>query len=155
MIFNCFRQRPAELLFGEAQKRRVGILARVPLASGLLTGKLSRDTRFEADDHRNFNRHGQEFDVGETFAGVDYEAALAAVEEIRRLVPGGMSMAQFALRWILTFDAVSCAIPGGKRPGQVADNCAASDAAPLSPDALATVRDVYDRRIRPLVHERW
>ncbi len=155
VIFNCFRQRPAELLFREAHKRRVGILARVPLASGLLTGKLSRDTNFEQDDHRNFNRHGQEFDVGETFAGVDYDTALEAVEEIRRVVAARMSMAQFALRWILMFEAVSCAIPGGKRPEQVADNCAASDAPALWDDAMAAVRDVYDRRIRQLVHERW
>ena len=127
----------------------------MPLASGLLTGKLSRDTKFEPDDHRNFNRHGEEFDVGETFAGVDYDTALKAVDEIRRVVPGGMSMAQFALRWILMFEAVSCAIPGGKRPEQAADNCAAANSPALSGDAMAAVRDVYDRRIKPLVHERW
>lgn len=119
IIFNCFRLRPAELFFPEARRRRVGILARVPLASGLLTGKLSRDSMFEEDDHRNFNRHGEAFDVGETFSGVDYEVALEAVEEIRQLLPPGSGMAQFALRWILMFEAVSCAIPGGKRPAQV------------------------------------
>jgi aryl-alcohol dehydrogenase-like predicted oxidoreductase len=155
VIFNCFRQRPNELLFSEARKRRVGILARVPLASGLLTGKLSRASEFEPDDHRNFNRHGEQFDVGETFAGVDYETALGAVDEMRLAVPGGMTMAQFALRWILMFEAVTCAIPGGKRPDQAADNCAASDAPALSADAMAAVRDIYDRRVRPLVHERW
>jgi aryl-alcohol dehydrogenase-like predicted oxidoreductase len=133
IIFNCFRQRPAELFFPEARRRQVGILARVPLASGLLTGKLNRESAFAPDDHRNFNRHGEAFDVGETFSGVDYETALDAVEEIRPLVPAGMSMAQFALRWILMFDAVSCAIPGGKRPQQVRDNCAASDAPQLAP----------------------
>jgi aryl-alcohol dehydrogenase-like predicted oxidoreductase len=155
IIFNCFRQRPAELFFAEAKRRQVGILARVPLASGMLTGKLRRDSEFAADDHRNFNRHGQAFDVGETFSGVDYETGLEAVEEIRKLVPSGVTVAQFALRWILMFDAVTCAIPGGKRPDQVRDNCAASALPPLSDEAMAAVRDIYDRRIRPTVHARW
>ena len=122
------------VVFRAGAQAPVGILARVPLASGLLTGKLTRDSQFAADDHRNFNRHGEAFDVGETFSGVDYEAALAAVEELRPLAPDGVSMAQFALRWILAFDAVTCAIPGGKRPAQVAENCAASDLPPLSED---------------------
>ena len=135
IIFNCFRPRPAELFFARAMQKQVGILARVPLASGLLTGKLRRDSAFAADDHRNFNRRGESFDVGETFSGVDYEVGLAAVEEIRKLVPAGLSMSQFALRWILMFDAVTCAIPGGKRAEQVADNCAASDLPALTPDA--------------------
>ena len=155
IIFNCFRLRPAQRFFDQAAARRVGILARVPLASGLLTGKLTRDSQFAADDHRNFNRHGEEFDVGETFSGVAYETALAAVGEIRQVVPRGMTMAQFALRWILMFEAVTCAIPGGKRPQQVAENCAASDLPPLSDSAMETVRRVYDERIRPLVHQRW
>ena len=155
IIFNCFRFRPSELLFPEALRRQVGILARVPLASGMLTGKLRRDSQFEADDHRTFNRRGEAFDVGETFSGVDYEVALEAAEELRRLVPAGASMAQFALRWILMFDAVSCAIPGGKRPSQVAENCASSDMPALSREAMDAVADVYDRRIRPLVHARW
>lgn len=155
IIFNCFRLRPSELFFPEAQKRRVGILARVPLASGLLTGKLSRESQFEADDHRRFNRHGERFDVGETFSGVDYEPGLAAVEEMRRLLPEGMTMSVLALRWILNFDAVTCAIPGGKRPEQVAENCAASGLPPLSPEVMAAVRDIYDRRIREQVHQRW
>ena len=155
IIFNCFRQRPADLFFDQAKRKKVGILARVPLASGLLTGKFRADTQFPADDHRNFNRHGQAFDVGETFSGVDYAVALAAVEEIRSLVPAGVSMSQFALRWILMFDAVTCAIPGGKRPEQVADNARASDLPPLSADAMAGIRQVYDSRIRPLVHDRW
>ncbi len=155
IIFNCFRPRAAELFFEQARKRRVGILARVPLASGLLTGKIRRNSEFAADDHRNFNRHGESFDVGETFSGVDYDTALDAVEELRPLVPEGASMAQFALRWILMFDAVSCAIPGGKRPEQVADNCAASNLPPLPEETMRAVRAVYDARIRPSVHSRW
>ena len=155
IIFNCFRQRPAELFFPRAKQRQVGILARVPLASGLLTGKLRRDSTFAADDHRQFNRFGQAFDVGETFSGVDYDTGLAAVEGIRQLLPGGMSMSQFALRWILMFDAVSCAIPGGKSAEQVGDNCAASDLPPLSPETMEAVRRIYHEKIRPLVHNRW
>jgi aryl-alcohol dehydrogenase-like predicted oxidoreductase len=155
IIFNCFRQRPAELFFPEALRRRVGILARVPLASGLLSGKLTRDSRFAADDHRNFNRHGEAFDVGETFSGVDYEVALEAVEAIRRLLPAGVAMAPFALRWILMHDAVSCAIPGGKRPAQVAENCAASELVALPAETMGAIRVIYDARIRPLVHQRW
>jgi aryl-alcohol dehydrogenase-like predicted oxidoreductase len=155
IIFNCFRQRPADLFFPQAKAKRVGVLARVPLASGLLTGKFRADTQFAADDHRNFNRQGQRFDMGETFAGVDYDVALAAVEEIRALLPPGVSMSQFALRWILMFDAVTCAIPGGKRPSQVADNARASDLPPLTPETMAAVRSIYDQRIRPLVHQLW
>jgi aryl-alcohol dehydrogenase-like predicted oxidoreductase len=155
IIFNCFRQRPAEVFFAKAREKRVGILARVPLASGLLTGKLRPDSTFAADDHRNFNRRGEAFDVGETFSGVDYEIGLAAVEEIRALLPAGVSMSQFALRWILMFDAVTCAIPGGKRADQVADNCGASDLPALTPDAMAAVRRIYDENIGPLVQSRW
>ena len=155
IIFNCFRPRPAEEFFAKAQKRKVGILARVPLASGLLTGKFKKDSGFAKDDHRNFNRHGEAFDVGETFSGVDYETGLKAVEELRPLVPAGMSMTQFALRWILMFDAVTCAIPGGKRPDQVADNCRASDLPPLSQAAMDGVQNIYDRYIRAEVHQRW
>jgi aryl-alcohol dehydrogenase-like predicted oxidoreductase len=155
IIFNCFRQRPASLFFEQARKKQVGILARVPLASGMLTGKLRPDSTFAEDDHRTFNRHGEKFDVGETFSGVDYATGLAAVEEIRRLLPAGVSMSQFALRWILMFDAVSCAIPGGKRPEQVADNCQASAQPPLTPEAIVEIRRIYDATIRPLVHQRW
>ncbi|HEV2444611.1 MAG TPA: aldo/keto reductase [Candidatus Sulfopaludibacter sp.] len=155
IIFNCFRLRPAEMFFEQARKKRVGILARVPLASGMLTGKMTRNSQFAADDHRNFNRRGEAFDVGETFSGVDYETALAAVEGIRAVVPAGMTMAQLALRWILMFDAVSCAIPGGKRPSQVAENCAASDLPPLPESVMATVRQIYAKRIRVGVHQRW
>jgi aryl-alcohol dehydrogenase-like predicted oxidoreductase len=127
----------------------------VPLASGLLTGKLRRDSTFAADDHRTFNRQGKAFDVGETFAGVDYSLGLEAVEEIRALLPPGISMSEFALRWILMFDAVACAIPGGKRAEQVEDNCHASDLAPLTREAMAAVQRIYDGKIRPLVHQRW
>ena len=155
IIFNMFRHRPAQLFFSQARARRVGILARVPLASGLLTGKMKAGTAFEADDHRYFNRDGQSFDVGETFSGVPYEEGLAAVEELRPLVPAGATMAQFALRWILMFDAVSCAIPGAKRPEQAADNSAASELGVLDEGTMAAVREVYDRRIRPYVHDRW
>ncbi len=155
IIFNIFRQRPADLFFSEAQRRRVGILARVPLASGLLTGKMTRDTAFAADDHRTFNRQGEAFDRGETFAGVDYEAGLQAVEELRPLVPQGMTMAQFALRWILMFDAVTCAIPGAKRPSQAEDNARAADLPPLPEATMKKVREIYDRLIRDLVHHYW
>jgi len=155
IIFNCFRQRPAELFFPQAKQKQVGILARVPLASGLLTGKLRRDSTFSADDHRNFNRHGEAFDVGETFSGVDLDLGLEAVEEIRALLPPSTSLAQFALRWILMFDAVTCAIPGGKRPDQVADNCRASDLPPLTPQAMAAIKNIYDKKIRQHVHHRW
>ena len=130
IIFNMLRHRPAELFFSQAQARDIGILARVPLASGLLTGKMQADTFFEEDDHRRFNRHGESFDVGETFAGVPYEVGLAAVEELRPLVPAGATMAQMALRWILMFDAVSCAIPGAKRPPRLPTSCRGRALAP-------------------------
>lgn len=155
VIFNCFRQRPAEELFTRTQQKQTGILARVPLASGLLTGKLRRNSAFTADDHRNFNRHGQAFDVGETFSGVDYETGLEAAEEIRTLLPPGVSLSQLALRWILMFDAVTCAIPGGKNPDQVAENCRASDLPPLTPETMKAIKAIYDQKIRPQVHERW
>lgn len=155
IIFNCFRLRPSELLFERAKKRETGILARVPLASGLLTGKLNRNSQFAPEDHRNYNRHGEAFDVGETFSGVDFETALGAVEQIRPLVPSGWSMAQFALRWILMFDAVTCAIPGAKRPEQAADNCRASDLPPIAASAMHGVEAIYRERIASLVHQRW
>src|SRR5271165_6502655 len=155
IIFNIFRQRPADLFFAEAQKRKVGILARVPLASGLLSGKITRESKFAKDDHRNFNRHGEAFDRGETFSGVDFETALNAVEDLKKLTPKNVSLAQLALRWILEFPAVTCAIPGAKRPAQVAENMAASDLKPLSPATLKTIRALYDAQIRPLVHHYW
>lgn len=155
IIFNMFRQRPAELFFEQARKRKVGILARVPLASGMLTGKLKPDTAFAPDDHRNFNREGQAFDKGETFSGVDYDTGLKAVDELKAICPSEITMTQFALRWILMFDAVSCAIPGAKRPAQVEQNCDTSDLPPLSDEIMANVRAIYDRHIRELVHHYW
>lgn len=155
IIFNIFRQRPAELFFEQAIKKQIGILARLPLSSGMLTGKMTRTTTFEASDHRQFNRHGESFDRGETFSGVDFETGLEAVEELRPLVPPGWTMTQFALRWILMFDAVTCAIPSGKRPSQVTENCAAGDLPPLSNETLARVREVYEQRIKVLVHHYW
>jgi aryl-alcohol dehydrogenase-like predicted oxidoreductase len=155
IIFNCFRQRPADQFFARAKQKQVGILARVPLASGLLTDKFRRDFTFAADDHRNFNRQGQAFDMGETFSGVDYNVGLEAVEEMRALLPAGISMSQLALRWILMFDAVTCAIPGGKRAEQVADNCQASDLPPLTEDVMIGVQCIYNEKIRPLVQDRW
>jgi aryl-alcohol dehydrogenase-like predicted oxidoreductase len=155
IIFNLFRHRPAELFFPEAKRRRVGILARVPLASGLLTGRITRQTEFSADDHRNFNRHGEMFDVGETFSGVELETGLRAVDELRGLVPSGATLAQLALRWILMFDAVTCAIPGAKRPSQVVENVRAAELPPLSEAQMARVREVYDGYIRQQVHQRW
>ena len=155
IIFNLFRQRPAELLFPEAQRRRVGILARVPLASGMLSGKITRASTFAKDDHRNFNRAGEAFDRGETFSGVDFETGLRVVEQLRPLLPKGATPAQLALRWILEFPAVTCAIPGAKRPAQVAENIAASDLPSLSADAMKKIRAIYDAQIRPLVHQYW
>jgi len=155
IIFNMFRQRPAEMFFEQAKVRKVGILARVPLASGMLTGKLTSKSRFDADDHRSFNRHGEAFDRGETFSGVDYEVGLQAVEELKAICPEGMSMAQFALRWILMFDAVTCAIPGAKQSSQVDDNFAAADLPPISDEVMTQVRIIYDRHIRSRVHQYW
>jgi aryl-alcohol dehydrogenase-like predicted oxidoreductase len=155
IIFNIFRQRPAELFFAEAQKKKVGILARVPLASGMLSGKITRDSKFAKDDHRNFNRHGEAFDRGETFSGVDFETALRAVNELKLLVPKNVALAQLALRWILEFPAVTCAIPGAKRPAQVAENIAASDLPPLSAATMKKIGAIYGKEIRPLVHQYW
>jgi aryl-alcohol dehydrogenase-like predicted oxidoreductase len=155
IIFNMFRLKPAETFFSAARERQVGILARVPLASGLLTGKLTRQSVFASDDHRNFNRNGEAFDKGETFSGVPYDVALEAVDRLRPLVPDGATLAQLALRWILSFDAVSTAIPGAKTVQQARDNAAAADLAPLAPATLAAVQAVYDKLIRPLVHTSW
>ena len=155
IIFNIFRQRPAEVFFGEAKRRGVGIIVRVPLASGLLTGKMTSATTFSSEDHRNYNRFGQSFDQGETFSGVDFETGLKAVEELRTLVPAGVSMAQLALRWILMFDGVTCAIPGAKRPSQAEDNIAAADLPPISDDSMAKIRAIYDKYFFEKVHQRW
>ena len=155
IIFNLFRLRPAEAFFAEAKNAGIGILARVPLASGLLAGKITERTAFPADDHRHFNRHGERFDVGETFSGVPLDAALAAVDDLRPLVPAGATMAQLALRWILMFDAVSCAIPGARTPAQARENAAAAALPPLPPETMAAAARVYDARIRRHVHARW
>jgi aryl-alcohol dehydrogenase-like predicted oxidoreductase len=155
IIFNMFRHKPAEAFFAQAAARRVGILARVPLASGLLTGKLRKDSAFALDDHRRFNREGRAFDKGETFSGVPYEVGLEAVERLRPLVPAGATLPQLALRWILTFDAVTCAIPGAKTASQVADNVAAASLPPLPPDTLAGVQAVYEELVAPHVHGSW
>jgi len=155
IIFNIFRQRPQDLFFAEAQRRKVGILARVPLSSGMLTGKFTKNSQFEEDDHRAFNRHGEDFDRGETFSGVDYDTSLEAVDELRSLVPEGMSMTQLALRWILMFPAVTCAIPGGKRVDQVTENVAAADLSPLSEGTMLAIEAIYNRKIKPLVHQYW
>jgi aryl-alcohol dehydrogenase-like predicted oxidoreductase len=155
IIFNIFRQKPAEEFFPLAEERGVGILARVPLASGLLSGKMSADRAFSEDDHRNFNRDGEAFDRGETFSGVDFETGLEAVEELKVLVPEGNTLAQFALRWILMHPAVSCAIPGGKNPSQVEENVAAVEIPPLDEGTMERVKEIYDGSIRLQVHHLW
>ncbi len=155
IIFNMFRLKPSERFFAAAREHRVGILARVPLASGLLSGKLRADTPFEATDHRRYNRHGEAFDRGETFSGVDYERGLAAVEQLRALVPAGATMAQLALRWILMFEAVTTAIPGAKTPAQAEENVRAADLPALNEQSMSAVRAIYDRFIRELVHDHW
>jgi aryl-alcohol dehydrogenase-like predicted oxidoreductase len=155
IIFNVFRQRPAGLFFEQAATKQVGVIARLPLSSGMLTGKLQPDSRFAADDHREFNREGAAFDKGETFSGVPYQVGLTAVDEIRPVVPPGVSMGQLALRWILDHKAVTCAIPGGRNSEQVEANCAAADLPELSPELHKRIREIYDRLIRSHVHDRW
>jgi aryl-alcohol dehydrogenase-like predicted oxidoreductase len=155
IIFNMLRQRPADLLFREAQHKGVGILARLPLSSGLLSGKMTAQTAFAADDHRLFNRNGEQFDKGETFSGLEYAKGLAAVEALRPLVPAGMSMAQWALRWITMHPAVTCAIPGGKRAAQVEDNVLAADLPALTDAQMQAVQTVYEQYAKPWVHHGW
>jgi aryl-alcohol dehydrogenase-like predicted oxidoreductase len=155
IIFNMFRQRPADLFLAQARARQVAVICRVPLASGMLAGKFKPDTKFDPSDHRQFNRHGEAFDVGETFAGVPYEEGLAAAEEIRPLVPAGATMAQLALRWVLMYGAVSVVIPGAKSPGQARVNIEAAALAPLPPETMAQIRSIYEGRIKPAVHQRW
>jgi aryl-alcohol dehydrogenase-like predicted oxidoreductase len=154
IIYNLFRQRPSELFFRLAQERQVAVIARVPLASGLLTGKLRADSQFAADDHRAFNRHGEAFDVGETFSGVPFEVGLQAVEEMRAVV-GDVPIAQFALRWILMNEAVSVVIPGARNPEQAVSNVQAADLPALSVAQMEAAKAIYDRLIRPHVHQRW
>ncbi len=155
IIYNLFRMKPSEVFFREARARNVAIIARVPLASGLLTGKMTRDTCFAADDHRSFNRNGEAFDKGETFSGVPFDVALEAVDELRSLVPAGATMAAFALRWILMEEAVTVVIPGAKSPEQARANAAAADLAPLPESVMAAAREVYDRLVAPHVHGLW
>jgi aryl-alcohol dehydrogenase-like predicted oxidoreductase len=155
IIFNMFRHRPAERFLAEAERRGVATIIRVPLASGMLTGKLTAKSTFDRDDHRQFNRHGEAFDVGETFSGVPYEVGLKAVEELKSLVPAGATLAQLALRWILMFDGVSTVIPGGKTPLQVEDNSGAGALPALTDPQMRSVRSIYDRYIRSSVHHRW
>jgi aryl-alcohol dehydrogenase-like predicted oxidoreductase len=152
IIFNMLRLKPATEFFPVAKQRKIGILARVPLASGLLTGKITAQTKFADDDHRNFNRYGQAFDRGETFSGVDLDRGFKAVEEFKALIPAGATLAQMALRWILMFDAVTCAIPGAKRPVQVEENVAAAELAPLNSQTVNRVQQLYDELIRPQIH---
>jgi aryl-alcohol dehydrogenase-like predicted oxidoreductase len=155
IIFNLLRQRPAELFFIEAKKRKVGILARVPLASGLLSGKMNREYNFEKDDHRRFNREGAAFDKGETFSGIDYETGLKVVDKLKEICPSGSTMPQLALRWILMFDAVSCVIPGAKISAQVKDNITASGMIPLSDELMKKIKLIYNQDVKRLVHQYW
>lgn len=155
IIFNVFRQRPSELFFAEARRRRVGILARLPLSSGMLGGKMTKGQKFSRDDHRAFNRHGEAFDRGETFSGFDFDQGLAIVEKLKGLVPPDTTLAEFSLRWIQMFDAVTCSIPGAKRPAQVEENSKAADLPALSPQTMSDVRALYDAEIRPFVHQYW
>ena len=155
IIFNIFRQRPAEDFVNKTKRQKVGIIARVPLASGMLSGKMTPTTTFARDDHRSFNRQGQAFDKGETFSGVDFALGLKAVDALRPFVPQGMSMAEMALRWILMFDAVTCTVPGAKRPAQAEDNIRAADLPPLSDASMQSIRGVYERLIRSQVQNQW
>ncbi|MFC4541235.1 aldo/keto reductase [Halosolutus amylolyticus] len=155
IIFNPFRQRPTELFFEQARKEDVGVIVRVPYASGLLTGALDREQSFPEDDHRNFNREGEAFDVGETFAGVPYETGHDAVEALETHVPESLSVAEFTLRWILDHEAVSTVIPGTTSPEHVRANAAVSDLESLSNQAHGATRDVYERHVAEHVHHRW
>lgn len=155
LIFNAFRQRPAEDFFPLAEERNIGVIARVPLASGLLSGKMTADREFSADDHRNFNLQGEAFDVGETFSGMDFQTGLAAAEELKKLAPERETLARFALRWILMHQAVSCAIPGAKRPSQAEENVAAAEIPRLPDETMSKVREVYERHAREQVQHRW
>ena len=155
IIYNIFRQRPADLFFKEAKRKNVAVIVSVPLASRLLSGKISRETAFAKDDHRNFNRHGEAFDVGETFAGVPFEVGLEAVEGVRKLVPAGASMAAFALKWILMNEAVTVVIPGARNAAQAKANAAAAELAAISDDVMTAAREIYARLVAPHVHQRW
>ncbi len=155
IIFNVFRQRPTELFFDLVKKHDVGVIARVPLASGLLTGKFSSDTTFGAEDHRNFNRNGEAFDKGETFSGIDYEEGLQAVEELKKLFPGEENLAPRALQWILSFPEVSCVIPGASKLEHLKSNLSVTDREPLTASEVAAMNKIYEERIKPSVHQLW
>ena len=155
IIFNIFRQRPMELFFKECKKRNVAIIARVPLASGLLSGKMSLKTEFPKNDHRNYNREGKAFDIGETFSGVNFETGIKAVEELKRVKPDNISFVQLALKWILMHSEVSCVIPGAKNVKQVEENTSVSELAELSPDTMKGIKALYENFIKPSVHQRW
>jgi len=155
IIFNMFRQRASELFFEQCKKKNIAIIVRVPLASGLLTGKMSLETKFPKEDHRNYNRHGEAFDVGETFGGVGFELGLKAVEELKRIKPDDISCAQMALKWILMNPMVSCVIPGAKNVKQLKDNIEASELPDLDPEVLKNIKNVYKNLIKPEVHHRW
>ena len=155
IIFNMFRQRPSELFFDQAKKRNVGILARVPLSSGMLTGKFTKYSKFEEDDHRKFNRKGEEFDKGETFSGIDYNLSLKAVQELKSICVERASMSQFALRWILMFDAITCAIPGAKRKEQVEENIKSIELPSLTKKTMGEVKRIYNHFLKEQVHHYW
>ncbi|MBU0472523.1 MAG: aldo/keto reductase [Bacteroidetes bacterium] len=155
IIFNIFRQRPADLLFEQAKKHQVGILARVPLASGLLTGKFNKESKFESNDHRNYNKFGEAFDRGETFLGLDYNLGLEAVEKLKQICPENLNLAQFALKWILSFNSITCAIPGAKNIFQVKRNASISDLADLSSEIMRQIADIYEQQIKKNVHHYW
>jgi aryl-alcohol dehydrogenase-like predicted oxidoreductase len=155
IIFNIFRQRPSHLFFEQAIKKNIGILARLPLSSGMLTGKFNANSTFESTDHRSFNRDGAGFDKGETFSGFDYETGLKAVESLRKIIPNNMTMAEFALRWILMFPAVTCAIPGAKRPSQVEENVRAADLPEISESVMRQVEALYNEQVKAHVHHLW
>jgi len=155
IIFNMFRHRPSELFFDQAKKKQVGILTRVPLSSGLLTGKFTRNSKFEEDDHRNFNQQGEAFDKGETFSGVNFELGLKAIEELKSICPKEISLTQFALKWILMFDGITCAIPGAKTKNQVEENISASNLQLLSKETMEKVNSIYEKLIKAHVHPYW
>lgn len=154
LIYNAFRQRPNELLFEQAKKNNIGLIARVPLASGLLTGKFSSSSSFGNDDHRNFNRNGEAFDKGETFSGVDYEQGLLAVDELKKLFPQ-QSLPIIALKWILQSEEISCVIPGASHIHQLQQNIEASSANKLTTNEIAEINHIYSKYIKPYVHQIW
>jgi aryl-alcohol dehydrogenase-like predicted oxidoreductase len=155
IIFNVFRQRPAELFFEQAQKKNIGVIVRVPLASGLLTGKFSNQSTFTAGDHRNFNRNGEMFDKGETFSGIDYATGLQAVEELKKIFPNQENLAPMALRWILQHPAVSTIIPGASRSEQVVSNIEALNFPDLSQAQITDINNIYNQYIKKSVHQLW